>query len=186
MVVKEPVVNLLVETFFGHGKVRLEQLKDLFRLEGVKGTEYDANLHEFLEFLEGCGVVECDKRWWTFRILPAILSRDSQEISDNQGFLLNPSTPFSNRLRIKEILRRMSGQVYWLDKHFRKEAFDFLLDAIQESVSGVMIISGADNVTRSAQADYKAATKEMSYRGIRLEWMVIPKEQTHVIHDRWI
>lgn len=182
----EPVITLFVHTFFGQDKVRLEQLRDLLRLERTEGADYDTNLHDFLELLEGFGIVECDKRWWTFRVLTD-LPFVGQGLPSGQAFLLSPKTPFSNRQRIKDILAQLSGHIYWLDKHFRKEALAWLIDAIDGTrADRVTIVSGVDNVNRSALADYRDAVKELRHDGVVLEWKVIPKEQAHVLHDRWI
>lgn len=181
---KDPVIRLIVRTFTGDPKVRLQQLQDLLRVEKIQGADYETRLQNFLDLLEGFGIVELERRWWTFRITN---TSTVQPTSLDQPRLLSPSSPFSNRQRIKEILAHFSGHIYWVDKHFRREALAWLVEAVDtDQTAQVTIISGTDNVTKQAQDDFKNAAKEFQNRGVAIEWKVIPREHTHILHDRWI
>jgi len=181
----DPVISRVVRVFAGQQKVRLQQLKDFLRLDAVADAS-ETSLHTLLQLLEGLGIVELDQRWWTFGIRqppPRLLP----ESSTNKAYLLGPTTPFSNHQHIKDLLTGLSGSVYWMDKHFRKEALAWIVESMDGTrTPNITIISGPDNIDRSAQDDFKKAQKELSYRGATLDWKVIPKTHAHRLHDRWI
>ena len=93
---------------------------------------------------------------------------------------------FSNVYNLRKVIQACRGSIFWIDKHFRKEGLEILLDGLPfEGVSSVTIISGSDNVTQSAKLDYAALKSELSTRSIQLSWRVIT-DNGFKWHDRWL
>lgn len=108
---------------------------------------------------------------------------------DRIAVLVSPQTPYSNVVRLRRILRRLRGTVYWVDKHFNARAFEDLIDEIDsDAVDEVRILSGsADNVlTSKSFRDYGRFEEEMSNRGVVSEWRVAASDIAADLHDRWL
>lgn len=108
---------------------------------------------------------------------------------DRLAVLVSPQTPYSNVVRLRRILRRLRGTVYWVDKHFNARALEDLIEELDpDSVDEVRIISGsAENVlSPKSFKDYGRFEEEMSNRGIRSEWRVAGDEIAKALHDRWL
>jgi len=101
-------------------------------------------------------------------------------------YYISPTTPFSNVYNMRKALRSCSGNIYWIDKHFRKEGLEIVLDGLAyEGVRSLTIISGTDNATESAKKDYLLLRQELSERSVSLAWQIIT-DTTFKWHDRWI
>ncbi len=101
---------------------------------------------------------------------------------------ISPKTPYSNRKHIKDIVSSLEDEAYWVDKHFHKKAFDILLEGLDtDKISSFTIISLDENMTQSAVSDFLLLKKELSFKGVTLEWGIIHDEATkRSFHDRWI
>ena len=87
---------------------------------------------------------------------------------------------------IEKVIRACRGDVYWIDKHFRKEGLEMLIDGLPyQGVKSVTIISGKDNLTASAKSDYFSLQTELAQRQIVLNWRVI-ENSAFKWHDRWL
>lgn len=87
---------------------------------------------------------------------------------------------------MRKVIRACRGDVYWIDKHFRKEGLEMLIDGLPyQGVKSVTIISGKDNLTASAKSDYFILQTELAQRQIVLNWRVI-ENSAFKWHDRWL
>ncbi len=179
---KNPVVNLVGQVFYGRGKQSVEQLRTLLNYHSIADREIEyGDVVSLLVLLNKFGIVVYDKKNKQFNV-----KEISQEEAPIQQYYINPSTPFSNVYNLRKIVRACRGSIFWIDKHFRKEGLEILLDGLPfEGVSSVTIISGSENVTQSAKADYTALKRELFTRSIQLSWRVIADKEFKW-HDRWL
>lgn len=177
-----PVVNLLCQYFYGRGKVAVDQLRTLLNYQQVTVDEVTyPEIISLLILLNKYGIVVYDKKNKMF--LVKAIDGSVHPISQ---YYIQPETPFSNIYNMRKVIRTCRGDVFWIDKHFRKEGFELLLDGLPyEGISSVTIISGADNLTASARADYTALQSELGNRGVSLTWRVI-NNPSFKWHDRWL
>lgn len=182
ILLKNPVVNLLCQSFYGRGKVSVEQLRILFNYHGVGSEEVDySGTVSLLSLLNKYGVVVYDKKNKAFTV-----KRTGDFAEPVKQYYVCPDTPYSNIYNMRKVIRACRGDVYWVDKHFRKEGFEILLDGLPyQGVSSVTIISGRDNITVSAKTDYFNLQAELSKRQIALNWRVID-DNMFKWHDRWL
>lgn len=179
---KNPVVNLIGQVFYGRGKQSIEQLRTLLNYHSIVNREVKyGEVISLLTLLNKFGVVVYDKKNKQFYV---------KEIADGetpiQQYYINPNTPFSNIYNLRKVIRACHGSVFWIDKHFRKEGLEILLDGLPfEGITSVTIISGCDNVTQSAKSDYVALRRELATRSISLSWRVIV-DNGFKWHDRWL
>lgn len=182
LLVNEPVVILICQVFYGRGRNTIEQLVNLFALYDVCSYQVrSSEVVSLLILLNHYKIVIYDKRNKAFTVSLNILSHKPA-----QQYYIVPSTPFSNKLNFLTILRNSKGNVYWIDKHFRKEGLEFLFDGLpSKGVLSVTIISGKENVTQSAKSFFNDFKTELSEKGIQCEWRVI-NDESFMFHDRWL
>lgn len=182
ILLKNPVVNLLCQSFYGRGKVGVEQLRVLLNYHGVGSKEIDySGVVSVLGLLNKYGIVVYDKKNKMFTIKK--MGDFTEPVSQ---YYICPDTPYSNIYNMRKVIRSCSGDVYWIDKHFRKEGFEMLVDGLPyQGVKSVTIISGKDNLTASAKTDYVNLQNELTQRQITLNWRTIDNN-TFKWHDRWL
>lgn len=182
ILLKNPVVNLLCQSFYGRGKISVEQLRILLNYHGVGSKDVDySDAVALLGMLNKYGIVVYDKKNKLFTVK---MTGDFAELV--KQYFVCPDTPFSNIYNMRKVIRACRGDIYWVDKHFRKEGFEMLMDGLPyQGVTSVTIISGTDNITASAKNDYLNLQAELSKRQIMLNWRVIDNT-TFKWHDRWL
>ena len=182
LLLQHPIVNLIVQSFYGRGKIRIEQLRVLMNYHNVGTRELlYTDVVSLLVMLNKYGIVVYDKKNKVFCV--RMVGEHFEPIS--QYYIL-PDTPYSNVYNMRKIIRACKGDVYWIDKHFRKEGFEILIDGLaSEGVKSVTIISGTDNMSLSAKTEYFNLRMELSKRQIMLNWRII-SNNLFKWHDRWL
>ncbi len=181
---KHPAVSLMVQVFNGRGPVSREQVRTLLIHHKLIPNNLSVDeLGPLLAALNNFDILKYDKK--NSRVT---INHESTDSSSPPQYFVSPTTPFSNVNNLRKIIRASKGGLYWIDKHFRKEGFEPLIDAADgETTTKITIISGNENLTASAKNDYIRAQQELSQRGICLEWHICT-DSTYLAswHDRWI
>lgn len=181
-ILKNPIVNLIIQVFYGRGKSTKKALCNLLNFHNITNRCLDEkDISLLLVLLNKYNILVYDKRNKLFCINNEV--DKSEEVIQ---YYVEPSTPYSNLYNMKKILRSCRGDVYWVDKHFRKEGFELIIDGISaERVTSFKIISSQVNVTKSAYEEYIMLKEELGNRNIVLEWYIIDNVNFKW-HDRWI
>lgn len=91
--------------------------------------------------------------------------------------------PFSNLVRLRQILRESEEYIWWADRFFRARGLEELIVAVDPAVvRQLRILSGPDNVDERAKHDFVRFREELSDKGISVEWRILKG----FAHDRWI
>lgn len=177
-----PVVNLMGQVFYGRGKVNIGQLQSLLNYHKVANWELAySDITTLLTLLNKYGILIYDKKNKMFYLDESLPVENALE-----HHYVTPQTPFSNLLNLRKVLRGCKGDIYWVDKHFRKEGLEIIPDGIvHKGLSSITIISGKDNFTQSAYNDYRLLHTELAERNIALSWRIIDSRDFKW-HDRWI
>ena len=177
-----PIVNLIGQVFYGRGKIGIEQLRILLNYHKISDREIEGKeVTSLLTLLNRYQILTYDKKNRVFYLKHPI----NPETPIKQYFV-NPTTPFSNIYNVRKVIRACTGDVFWIDKHFRKEALEIIFDGLpNENVTSITIISGLENVTASAKSDYESLQRELKERSVVLSWRII-KDTSFKWHDRWI
>jgi len=113
---------------------------------------------------------------------PDVITREAERRATPTTF--EPATPYSNVLRLRNILRQCSGYVWWLDKHFSRKGLEPLAETVESpTIRQIRILSSEVNVTSEARKDFARFAREMASKGITAEWRVAPLTD---VHDRYI
>lgn len=179
---KNPVVNLVGQVFYGRGKQSVEQLRTLLNYHNIADKEVEyGEVISLLSLLNKFGIVVYDKKNKLFYVKEV-----NGGESPIQQYYINPNTPFSNIYNLRKVLRACHGSIFWIDKHFRKEGLEILLDGLPfEGITSVTIISGTDNLTQSAKSAYTTLKIELASRSIVLNWRIVTDNEFKW-HDRWL
>jgi hypothetical protein len=117
-----------------------------------------------------------------------LISPDAPHVPKN--VFIDPSRPFSNILWIKRVLAECDGSILWFDKHFQKEAFEWLWAiADANKIKKIHVLSldlGEANLNTEAKKSYQRFKREMLNKGIEVLWRVIDSKLLRDTHDRWI
>lgn len=184
-------IQVVEQELRGFPPVPEDGVLELLQIHGAAPADLTVeDLRPTLREWNALGVVVYSNKWKTVRLgrLP-----DAEEAApgedDRLAVLVSPQTPYSNVVKLRRILRRLKGTVYWVDKHFNARAFEDLIDEIDsDAVDEVRILSGsADNVlTPKSFRDYRRFQKEMSNRGVGTEWRLATADIASNLHDRWL
>lgn len=179
---KNPAINLVGQVFYGRGKISVEQLRVLLNHHCISESEVEySEVISLLTLLNKYGVVIYDKKNKCF----FVKEPTNTDLLVSQ-YYINPSTPFSNIYNLRRIIRASKGDIFWIDKHFRKEGFEIIIDGLDyDGVNTVTIISGSENCTQSAYSDYFALKSELKERKVDLTWRIV-NDSTFKWHDRWL
>jgi hypothetical protein len=92
--------------------------------------------------------------------------------------------PFSNVIKLREILGRCTEYIWWADPHFRTRAFAEIVTTAKSSrIKEVKILSRSEMVDNTVKSEYRRFKREMKGKGITAEWRTAEKTP---FHDRFI
>jgi len=144
-----------------------------------------APMTHFLDLLNLVGILNYNRGTKRLRVL---ISPDTPSVP--KSIFIDPKRPFSNIVWIKRILDECDGFIYWLDKHFQKEALEWLWAIADASkIKEIKILSldlGDANLNGAARKSYRDFKREMESKGISVSWAIIASTQIKDSHDRWI
>jgi hypothetical protein len=180
-----PITIALQQYFWGLENVSLEQVITVLKTTGFWFYSSVKPMTHFLDLLNQLDVISYNKKMKQIKIL---ISPDAPYVPKN--VFIDPSRPFSNILWIKRILSECFGSISWFDKHFQKEALEWLWAvADAEKIKEIKILSldlGDVNLGIDAKKSYRRFKQEMKNKGITVTWAVIDSKLVRDTHDRWI
>lgn len=185
LLLKYPPTTVIQQYLWGISDVRLEQVLSVLKSTGFWIYESQEPLTHFLDLLNYAGLIKYDRKK---RQIVVLASPDTEVAPQN--IFIDPSRPFSNIIWVKKILGECTGYIYWLDKHFQKEALDWLW-AVADSnkIKEIKILSldlGEKNLGIEARKYYKRFKQELSSKGVSVVWATIDSKLVRDNHDRWI
>ncbi len=180
-----PPTVALQQYLWGVLKITVEQVLTVLKTTGFWFYDSNSPLTHFLDMLNYAGIISYQKKLREVKIL---VSPDTPCVPKN--IFIDPSRPFSNIVWIKRVLGECEGTIYWLDKHFQKEALEWLWAvADANKIKEIRILSldlGDVNLGTDAKKAYKRFKKEMTNKGIDVTWAIIDSREIRDTHDRWI
>lgn len=96
---------------------------------------------------------------------------------------ITSTTPFSNAIGIRRIIRNLKGDVWWADPHFSRKGLEELIEELDLSeVNSVKIVS-RDLSARDLK-DFKRFKTELLNQSIDSDWRIF--EDQRLFHDRFL
>lgn len=115
---------------------------------------------------------------------PTAPSQPAATVPSRGATVFRPEEPFSNVVKLRELLRSCDEYVWWADPHFGTRALEELAFVVDPSrVASIRILSRAEQYNDRAARDLKRFVDEMTPKGITVEWRVTARS---VSHDRYI
>jgi hypothetical protein len=145
----------------------------------------DRMVGSLLMLLKTAEVIEYSRTTGALRVLVAPLTKRPAPT----GVFVSPQTPYGNKVWLRRILEECDESILWLDKHFMATALESLWEAADASrLKYVKILSLRlpDHEASRPLRQYRDLVREMSGRGIKVEWRTIDSGAIKDTHDRWI
>ena len=107
-----------------------------------------------------------------------------------KGININPLTPYSNLVKLKEVLfDNLSGEVGIVDKHFNSAAManlHRLITAENGRITSIRILTSEDMLDSKFGGNYQDLKSELGNVGIEVEIRIMSKEDALAQHERFI
>jgi hypothetical protein len=141
--------------------------------------------------LEESGLLEDDfDRFTKYRakqILKKLEKVTGEDLIVVEARALQPETPFSNELHLREIIRQCEKYIYWVDKYFTRKGLEYLVEEVSEKdINTIKILSGTAQTTSKLRKDFGKFQEEMRHKGINAELRILTTGLLRDIHDRWL
>ena len=175
----------LLQAIWGLSDVDVDQVKHALTFAGASPDEVNKSVTHFLAILNQFDIVTYSKKLRTVK--PLISPMDTDRVPAH--VFVDSKRPYANSFWIRKIIAECQGSLYWIDKYFDKSAIEWLWrEATSERISHIVIISSppGGEIDKTTITDYRKLVKELSNRGINMEWRILPKDKSHLIHDRWM
>ena len=130
-----------------------------------------------------------------FNLTPPIRSKEGKKeiietrvpeieaVPSQRVMVVKPEEPYSNVLKLRQLLRDSEEYIWWVDLHFPARGLEELIASIDPAlVREVRILSGPANVDQRAKHDFTRFREELSNKGIAAEWKILREFS----HDRFI
>jgi hypothetical protein len=180
-------MQVLDQELRGFGSIPEPGIENLLRSHGAVPMDVtSAEIRRTLMWLNRVKIVVYSTKLRSVR--PVLPPDDFARAGETMHLaaMISPKTPYSNLVRLRRVLRELSGDVYWADPHFGARALEDLAFEIDTSkVRSIRIISrGADTVvTRKSLKDFHRFQGELEGKGVKAEWRV---DSVADWHDRWL
>jgi hypothetical protein len=185
MLLSFPPTIAIQQYLWGVSNITVEQVLTILKTTGFWFYDSREPLTHLLDFMNYTEIINYNKKTRTVHVLT---SPDAPRAPKN--VFIDPNRPFSNIMWIKKILNECDAGIYWLDKHFQKEALEWLW-AIADAgkIKEIRILSldlGEANLSSGARKDFMRFKKEMANKNIDASWATIDSKLVRDAHDRWI
>lgn len=182
-----PPAQAIAQLLWGVKNSKWENALAVLKNRGFWRYINKSPLTNLLLIMNSSGLIVYSKRTKTIRVIKNPVNADAQVPSN---IFIEPSKPYSNIVMLKKALSSCTGYIYWLDKHFQKEALEILWEAVDPNrINEISILSlnlGGKNLNSKAKRDYGRLKTEFLNRGVKLNWYVIDSKLIRDTHDRWI
>lgn len=180
-----PPTEAIQQYLWGVSNITPDQVLTVLKTTGFWIFEDKKLLTHFLDILNLAKIIKYDRK---NRKIVILISPDNVKVP--RSVYIDPARPYGNIYWAKRLLAECEGFIYWLDKHFIKEAFDWIY-AIADAnrINDIKIISldlGEGNLNKQAKKSYKRLKEELAQKKISIEWRTIGSDKVKDAHDRWI
>ncbi|KKU03986.1 MAG: hypothetical protein UX88_C0011G0012 [Candidatus Woesebacteria bacterium GW2011_GWC2_47_16] len=180
-----PPTQAVQQYLWGVKDITIDQVLTVLKVTNFWIFEEKRLLTHFLDLLNLGKIIKYDRK---NRKITILISTDQTKTP--RSVYIEPTRPYGNIYWAKRILSECEGFIYWFDKHFMKDAFDWIYTvADANKISDIRILSldlGEHNLNKQAKKDYKRLKDELAKKKISLEWRTIHNDKVKDAHDRWI
>lgn len=185
MLLEFPPTQAIQQYLWGIKDVNIDQVLTVLKTTGFWIFEEKRLLTHFLDLLNLGKIIKYDRK---NRKISVLVTPDQTKIP--RSIYIEPERPYGNVYWAKRVLAECEGFIYWFDKHFMKDAFDWVYSiADANKINEIRILSlnlGEQNLNKQAKKDYKRLKEELIKKKISLEWRTIDSDKVKDIHDRWV
>lgn len=185
LLIEFPPTEALQQYLWGVSNITPDQVLTVLKTKGFWIFKDKKLLTHFLDILNLTKIIKYDRK---NRKIVILNSPDKVKVP--RSVYIDPRRPYGNIYWVKRLLAECEGYIYWLDKHFMKEAFDWIYAiADANKINNIKILSldlGEGNLNRHAKKSYSRIKEELFQKKISIEWRTIDSDKVRDTHDRWI
>lgn len=185
LLLKFPPTQAIQQYLWGVKDISTEQVITVLKTTGLWIFEDKRLLTHFLDLLNLGKVIKYDRK---NKKISFLIGPD--KVNAPRNVYIDPTRPYGNVYWAKKVLAECEGFIYWFDKHFMKDAFDWIYEiADANRIGEIRILSldlGECNLNKRVKKDYKRLKEEFAKKNISLEWRTIGSDKVKDTHDRWV
>lgn len=179
-----PPVEAITQYLWGVKGATTESALTILKANGFWCYSGTAPLTHLLELLNEARIIGYDRG-----NKKVVVLKNPGSQNPPRNIFIDSSRPYSNIVWIKRVLSECDEFIYWIDKHFQKEALEWIweiADASKMKEIKIISLDTNENLNKKAKDEYKRLKRELSLKGIGLTWYVIDSKEIRDTHDRWI
>jgi hypothetical protein len=183
--IRLPTVATLLQALDGVPTADRSKAEIVLRSQGFGNKLDDRSLGSILMIMDRAELIRYSRR--DGRI--AVLMHPSHAEIPPPSIIIDPVTPFSNRVWLRRVLEECDDFICWLDKHFLPAGLESIWEAADGNrIDTVRVLSLSLNQNNGVKAvrQYRNLQRELQHKGIQLEWNTIDTALINDTHDRWI
>lgn len=183
-----PPAELIIQMLYGVKSATRDNALTILKSRGFWYYTDETPLTNLLLIMNEVGLIKYSKKFRTVKILYNPYNEDKKVPKD---VFIDPIKPYSNIAWLKKILSSCDSYIYWIDKHFQKEALKYIWEIADENkIKEIKILSldlENNNLNKNAKEEYFRLKKELKdTKNISLTWYIIDSKKIRDTHDRWI
>ncbi|RSM86366.1 hypothetical protein DMH04_14505 [Kibdelosporangium aridum] len=181
------VIQVIEQELQGYGPVTDEGIFDLLRLHGaVPSGKTLVDLRRLLNWMNELGLIAYSKRLKTVRSLRPAPEAASIGEDRRLSAIISPRTPMLNVVRLRQVIRSITGTLWWIDPHFSRRCLEDLIEEIDFTrVGEIRILSGNDAqvLGDKPKSDFRRFQAEVDMKGGKAFWFA---DSMRDWHDRYL
>ncbi len=181
-----PPCEAILQLLYGVKNPKKENALSILKSRGFWCYMDESPLTNLLLMMNSVGLITYSKKFKTIQVL---FNQTAEETEIPSSIFIDPTRPYGNKMWLKRVLSGCKGNIYWLDKHFTSAGLEYIWEtADANKIKDIKILSlGLDvHITPKVLKEYRDLKKELSSKGISLEWLKIDSTLIRDTHDRWI
>jgi len=177
---KTKPVSIIKQILWGKPNVTKDNVKNLLCHHDM--AEQDNNLGSFLLILNKFKIISYSKKHNKIRILA-----EPEEVSTMEDYFVSESKPYSNHLKVKQMIQCAEDSIFWVEKHFSPKIYELLsYYADGNNLKSIRLLTGIQHITPETRKEYKKLKKELSNREIKFTHRIVTdKKLLSQLHGRW-
>jgi len=175
-----PVVQLIIRLFWGKSNINSNNVFNLLIHHKVDCKEQF--IGTFLSLLNKFEIITYSKKHNMIKI-----KTEPIDIFKSNDYIVSPQTPFSNLMKIKQMISESEDEICWFEKHFSSKMYELLATYSDGSkINSINLLTGNTHINENSRNEFKRLKDELKNKKIVLvHKILLNKEILNQIHGRW-
>ncbi|MDD3175133.1 MAG: hypothetical protein PHU51_01500 [Candidatus Nanoarchaeia archaeon] len=174
------LVQLIIRLFWGKSNINSDNVFNLLIHHKINCKKQ--YIGTFLSLLNKFEIITYSKKHNTVKI-----NTESIDISESKDYIVSPQTPYSNLMKIKQMISEGNEEICWFEKHFSPKMYELLASYSNCSrINKINLLTGYNQITDVTRNEFKRLKQELSHKEISIDHKILLDKTTiNTIHGRW-